>query len=1030
METGRLDPILIQGIIQAVYRLFRVGTFHAMENDAIDLAITATLNALRQLDAFESEGITLIFADDTCIVNGQLLQAPPDVYRSAMDFSEFLSQVHVNSITIGKGVAESDLRALLGLFVDADTAATRLEDGGFLTPHIRLRLVNPNLLLGLEDDRLSLLERVLLTYALAVLVIRRLFQSIEHGGFDLAGYFKRMARQLATVNYADRPVVLDVILAKHLEPDNAKLAVNSAILAVAMTRRFTTHESTLSRVCMSALLLDVGRHRPASKDDENADLSISTALIHMAMGDLRGDSVERTIVTFEAQRMLLGVSATEIYPDGVEPTIDAHIIATARRFTELLSRGHGGTQLAADGAVEVLRRKASSDVAHMTLDLLIDAIGLIPRGAAVELNSGYRGVVLRAGPSPSKYDQPTVRLVINNRGERVEPASIRLDSDQATAKMHSPVMRVLTSPGALVRSAQLDVAGPFFEWVSHRKQAERNVREWLAEQGKFAESALTLRRAGRSTSSNVIVAGDARKAAMDWDAAAAEQAGKTEVLKRSEAATEFEYRRSAAFETVPDDFAHETPISSVRHPKIRRSSETAARRTIGTGVHRIAQTGGHDVPEFVTRGEWIDTASRRTTGSGVHRTAQTGSHDVSGFVAEPSVRRSKGSGIYRRVETGTDELTEDFTRSSSVQEDGASEPDSATCSPETSGTEPSAGGAMSNSDVKSGAFDTRPSSDTFGRSGTSHPKATLAPRENTGSGGFNAASSSGTHRVLGGEFGAPSPDAFDGTSSSGILRRPSSGLHDVAHGEFDTRSKSKVFERAGSGPGRAEFESRRSSGIFQRNTTGEFPVARAEFDSPSQSGVVRRPSTGSNRTVPATRGESESDASGRGSHSTAVPRPSSSGSPRSIKEHLAARKRTFTGPPAPADILEEKLAPFAGVLRKRTTSAPAIVPNSTVPKGSPASVPMPAPSAPAVSTNDPPAVPSLIAGRRANLAPSDGIGGASILRGTGSRTAARPSKNPVALSEEVRPSRANNFVTPVVPMGAIERRERETDESE
>ena len=116
METGHLDPILVQGIIQSVYRLFRVGNFHTLDNDAIDLSIEQTLGALRRLDAFESEGITLIFAEDTCIVNGQLLQAPPDVYQSAMDFSEFLSQVHVNSITIGKGVADDDLRELLALF--------------------------------------------------------------------------------------------------------------------------------------------------------------------------------------------------------------------------------------------------------------------------------------------------------------------------------------------------------------------------------------------------------------------------------------------------------------------------------------------------------------------------------------------------------------------------------------------------------------------------------------------------------------------------------------------------------------------------------------------------------------------------------------------------------------------------------------------------------------------------------------------------------------------------------------------------
>ena len=56
METGRLDPLLVQGIIQSLYRLFRVGTFHSLDNEAIDISIGATLGSLRKLDQFDSEG--------------------------------------------------------------------------------------------------------------------------------------------------------------------------------------------------------------------------------------------------------------------------------------------------------------------------------------------------------------------------------------------------------------------------------------------------------------------------------------------------------------------------------------------------------------------------------------------------------------------------------------------------------------------------------------------------------------------------------------------------------------------------------------------------------------------------------------------------------------------------------------------------------------------------------------------------------------------------------------------------------------
>ena len=362
METGRLDPRLIQAILQSVYRLFRVGTFHALDNQAVDISVQTTLTTLRSLDQFESEGITFIFADDTCIVNGQLLRAPPDVYDAAMAFSAFLTRLGVNSISIAKAVREADLRRMLAMFVEKENPAAFLNEQGFLTRNIRLRLVNPNLLLGLEDERLSVLERVLLTYALAVLVLRRLYSAVEGGSFDVAGYFKRMARQLSTVNYADRPAIFDVIMAPQAQLDEARIAVNSAIVAVAMSRRLTHHDAVLSRMCMGALLLDIGKHRASIVSAAGGgNDAVSTAVLHMAMGSLRGDSVERTIITFEATALLSGVPPDAIYSDGTPPTTDAVLLATARRFVELLSgtSPFGLPPLSADHALAQLDRKST-----------------------------------------------------------------------------------------------------------------------------------------------------------------------------------------------------------------------------------------------------------------------------------------------------------------------------------------------------------------------------------------------------------------------------------------------------------------------------------------------------------------------------------------------------------------------------------------------------------------------------------------------------------------------------------------------
>ncbi|MCB9507515.1 MAG: hypothetical protein H6698_07555 [Myxococcales bacterium] len=676
METGRLDPKVIQGIIQAMYRLFRVGAFHALDNQAIDIAIGGTLQSLRQLEQFESEGVTLIFADDTCIVNGQLLRAPPDVYDSAMDFSAFLTRTGVNSITIAKAIGDRDLRRLLALFVDKDNPAAHIDEHGFVGKHVRLRLINPNLLLGLEDERLSLLERVLLTYALAVLVIRRLFKSIESGGFDLAGYFKRMARQLATVNYTDRPAVFDVIIARHLQPDAAKLAVNSAILAVAMARRVTDHESVLSRICMSALLLDVGRHRAAAlHSDPPANVAISTAILHMAMGSLRGDSVERTIVAYEAHALLANVEPGAIYADAVEPSVDAFIIATARRFIELISSGPAGDSISPDAAIDRLHAEAGHDLGHFAVDLLVDAIGIIPRGSAVELESGFRGVVVEAGPIPTQYELPTVRVLQDSRGERCTPTDVALSDRSPQSANLGSVVRVLHRPDPTLRHAQKELAGPLLAWIERRKASEAAIAARLETEisdsleGASPEAHVAAPAAGTPPAGEPVA--DARRKAIGWSGETGgfdkAPTGVRRLTSRSAAASEFERRSATGAHAAIADWAG---APSGTHPTVTRGDSgqalnvaassdfaaipTGARPALGSGSFRSLGSGSFAAvaPQPDAFDERPITAGaairRRPSASGQHPVIPLETSEVSGTAPLVADVVSDGDAVHRR----------------------------------------------------------------------------------------------------------------------------------------------------------------------------------------------------------------------------------------------------------------------------------------------------------------------------------------------------------------------------------------------
>lgn len=564
METGALDPKDIQTIVQSLYRLFRVGGFHLLDNDAVTLATEDTLRSLGSLKRFDQLGITLVFAEDTVIVNGQLLQAAPDVYESAIDFSRFLTDIEMNAISIRATVGSSDLRALLALFRERERAGEMLTDQGDLTPNIQLRRINPDLLLGLEDDRLSVLDRVLLTYALTVLVMRRLFESVSEGGFELAGYFKRLSRQLARVNYVDRPVVFDVILARYLDADDAKRAVNAAILAIAMARRATEHEITLSRVAMAALLLPVGRYRPRPTPVAVPDDAVSAAIVNMAMGELFGDNLERTIIAWEAQRLVDGATASTLYPDENQPSLEARIVRTAHRCIEEMV-GSGDI----DAALEALLLEAADASDRLMLALLIDAVGVLPRGTCVELEDGSRGIVLAAGRRPTTYDRPTVQVLLDARGNSCTPREVDLTDDAPANQRLGGVARVVHHPNALLRASAGSLGGALPHWLMQRTADEAATRAVFDLEDEQRGKRTTVRdapRAAETVDAEAVQSGDFEAASTSVRSGSAFQRLRSSLRPSgAEGAVEgTEFRRSPSVRRTTGDFS--------RTPSVRRTT--------------------------------------------------------------------------------------------------------------------------------------------------------------------------------------------------------------------------------------------------------------------------------------------------------------------------------------------------------------------------------------------------------------------------------------------------------------------------
>ncbi len=133
------------------------------------------------------------------------------------------------------------------------------------SPNIRLRALAASALLreDLGADRVDASVQVARAYASAVVIMRRFFDEMRRGRYELPQRVKRVAQRLVDLSMGETPAFLGVTAARNQNHDEAGRAVNTAILALAMTRQVTDDPVQLSRLAMAALLYDCARARLA-----------------------------------------------------------------------------------------------------------------------------------------------------------------------------------------------------------------------------------------------------------------------------------------------------------------------------------------------------------------------------------------------------------------------------------------------------------------------------------------------------------------------------------------------------------------------------------------------------------------------------------------------------------------------------------------------------------------------------------------------------------------------------------------------
>lgn len=421
---------LAASIVTALFRLVKLSTLHSLDNQAMKRQVEETVALVNDYGQRTEHNVSILFAHGSVFVGGLLLRANRGIYEGALELGTILHRVGAAEIGIMRDARETDFYALASALADALRSAKppRIDRP---SPKIRLRGINA-VALNREvqlEERLDPNLQVARTYASAVVIMRRFFEELRRGKYELPQRVKRVAQRLVDLSTGETPAFLGVTAARNANHDQAGRAVNTAILSLAMTRQITTDMVLLSRVAMAALLFDTARARiagvvgkgapgimPQLSEQQELDAPASTAVVLTALGRVNEPSVMRTVIGYEAHWVRRKDRLGPLYRGLRQPSMQSRIISVARTFNDLLTPTPGTSPLPADEAIARLEREATEPADRTAIRLLVGALGLFPTGTIVELSSGETALVVHTPESPSLYSQPRVRVVLDASG--------------------------------------------------------------------------------------------------------------------------------------------------------------------------------------------------------------------------------------------------------------------------------------------------------------------------------------------------------------------------------------------------------------------------------------------------------------------------------------------------------------------------------------------------------------------------------------------------------------------------------------